>query len=226
MAPIDQKPPTRSAGQAPSATAPRRDRPAAATARRAGRPLVRAALALALLFTFKEIFLFSFSSSRSFLLAAPPTTLLNVSYDPTRELYEEINAAFRARWEPAHGPLRINQSHGGSGKQARAVIDGLEADVVTLALAGDVDAIAARSGLLPPNWQSRLPQNSAPYTSTIVFVVRKGNPKRIRDWDDLAQARRLRDHAEPEDLGRSALEPPRRVGLGAPPARRQRRDGP
>jgi sulfate transport system substrate-binding protein len=135
------------------------------------RGLLASAAAAALLFTFKEIFLFS--SSRSSLLAASPTTtLLNVSYDPTRELYEEVNAAFRRRWEPAHGPLTINQSHGGSGKQARAVIDGLEADVVTLALAWDVDAIAEKSGLLPTNWQSRLPQNSAPYTSTIVFVVR------------------------------------------------------
>jgi sulfate transport system substrate-binding protein len=144
---------------------------------------VRPATALAVLFTFNEIFLLS-----SLSLAAPKTTtLLNVSYDPTRELYEELNAAFRRTWEPAHGPLAINQSHGGSGKQARAVIDGLEADVVTLALAGDIDAIAERSGLLPAAWQARLPQNSAPYTSTIVFVVRKGNPKRIRDWDDLGK---------------------------------------
>ena len=173
MEPNDQKPPL-----AATAPPPRRSRACR-------RPLVRIALALVLLFTFKEIFLFS-SSSLS--LAAPPTTtLLNVSYDPTRELYEEINAAFRKKWEPSHGPLAINQSHGGSGKQARAVIDGLEADVVTLALAGDVDAIAARSGLLPANWQGRLPQNSAPYTSTIVFVVRKGNPKGIRDWDDLGR---------------------------------------
>jgi sulfate transport system substrate-binding protein len=150
---------------------------------------VRAAAAAALLFTFIEIFSspssFSFSSSS---LAAPPAqTLLNVSYDPTREFYEEINAAFRKTWEPAHGPLTIRQSHGGSGKQARAVIDGLDADVVTLALAGDVDAIAARSGLLPANWQARLPHNSAPYTSTIVFVVRRGNPKGVRDWGDLAR---------------------------------------
>ena len=123
----------------------------------------------------------------TFVLASPPAALLNVSYDPTRELYDEINTAFRRAWEPAHGPLAIRQSHGGSGKQARAVIDGLEADVVTLALAGDIDAIAERSGLLPAAWQSRLPQNSAPYTSTIVFVVRKGNPKKIRDWDDLAR---------------------------------------
>jgi len=141
---------------------------------------MRAAAALALL-SFAEVF-----SSPS--LAAPSaTTLLNVSYDPTRELYEEINAAFRRTWEPGHGPLAINQSHGGSGKQARAVIDGLEADVVTLALAGDIDAVAEKSGLLPAAWQARLPQNSAPYTSTIVFVVRKGNPKKIRDWDDLGK---------------------------------------
>ncbi len=143
---------------------------------------MRAAIAIVLLFTFEEIF------SPSSLLAAPPaTTLLNVSYDPTRELYEEINAAFRKRWEPSHGPLAINQSHGGSGKQARAVIDGLEADVVTLALAWDVDAIAAKSGLLPTAWQRRLPHNSAPYTSTIVLVVRKGNPKSVRDWQDLSR---------------------------------------
>ncbi|MGA7991711.1 MAG: sulfate ABC transporter substrate-binding protein [Thermoanaerobaculia bacterium] len=149
-------------------------------------PLVWAAATAALLFTFKEIFLFSSSSSLSF--ATPPTTtILNVSYDATRELYEEINAAFRRRWEPGHGPITIHQSHGGSGKQARAVIDGLAADVVTLALAWDIDAIAEKSGLLPANWQSRLPQNSAPYTSTIVFVVRTGNPKRIRDWEDLGK---------------------------------------
>ena len=147
------------------------------------RALVRAAAAAALLFTFKEIF----TSSSTLLTAAPPQTLLNVSYDPTRELYEEINAAFRKKWERAHGPLTINQSHGGSGKQARAVIDGLEADVVTLALAGDIDAIALKSGILPAAWQSRLPQNSAPYTSTIVFVVRKGNPKNVRDWGDLGK---------------------------------------
>jgi sulfate transport system substrate-binding protein len=146
---------------------------------------MRAAAALALLFTFKEIF---FSSLHSSLLAAPPAqTLLNVSYDPTRELYEEINAAFRKRWEPKNGPLAINQSHGGSGKQARAVIDGLEADVVTLALAWDIDVIAEKAGLLPATWQTRLPNNSSPYTSTIVFVVRKGNPKKIRDWDDLVR---------------------------------------
>jgi sulfate transport system substrate-binding protein len=147
------------------------------------RALAWAGAALAL-FTFKEIF----SSPRSPVLAGPvPQTLLNVSYDPTRELYEEINAAFRKQWEPVHGPVVIRQSHGGSGKQARAVIDGLEADVVTLALAADVDAIAERSSLLPAGWQSRLPHASAPYTSTVVFVVRAGNPKAIRDWGDLAR---------------------------------------
>jgi len=118
--------------------------------------------------------------------AAPGTTLLNVSYDPTRELYKEINAAFAAQWKAKTGQaVTVNQSHGGSGKQARAVIDGLEADVVTLALAGDIDEIAARAKLLPANWQTRLPFNSTPYTSTIVFLVRKGNPKQLRDWPDL-----------------------------------------
>jgi sulfate/thiosulfate transport system substrate-binding protein len=114
-------------------------------------------------------------------------TILNVSYDPTRELYEELNTAFAAQWQAQHGePVTINQSHGGSGKQARAVIDGLEADVVTLALAYDVDEIASR-GLIKPEWLTRLPNNSAPYTSTIVFLVRKGNPWKIKDWSDLVQ---------------------------------------
>ncbi len=117
--------------------------------------------------------------------AAGPITLLNVSYDPTRELYKAINAAFIRYWKSRTGQdLVINQSHGGSGAQARSVIDGLEADVVTLALAYDIDAIADR-GLITPNWQSRLPDNSTPYTSTIVFLVRKGNPQHIRDWGDL-----------------------------------------
>ena len=115
------------------------------------------------------------------------TTLLNVSYDPTRELYQEINTAFAKYWKGKGGDsVTVNQSHGGSGKQARAVIDGLEADVVTLALAYDIDAIA-QAGLLPRNWQSRLKDHSAPYTSTIVFLVHKGNPKGIKDWDDLAK---------------------------------------
>jgi sulfate transport system substrate-binding protein len=114
-------------------------------------------------------------------------TLLNVSYDPTRELYREFNPAFVKHWRAKTGEsISFKQAHGGSGSQARAVIDGLEADVVTLALAGDIDAIASK-GRLPADWQKRLPQNSAPYTSTIVFLVRKGNPKGIRDWSDLVK---------------------------------------
>lgn len=119
---------------------------------------------------------------------AAPVTLLNVSYDPTRELYKAVNAQFAAQWKAQTGNVvTINQSHGGSGKQARSVIDGLEADVVTLALAYDIDEIADKAKLLPPNWQTRLPQRSTPYYSTIVFLVRKGNPKKIRDWDDLVK---------------------------------------
>lgn len=119
---------------------------------------------------------------------AAQITLLNVSYDPTRELYEAVNAQFAKDWKLKTGDdLTINQSHGGSGKQARAVIDGLEADVVTLGLAGDIDAIAEKANLIPPNWQSRLPENSCPYTSTIVLLVRKGNPKKIHDWNDLVK---------------------------------------
>ena len=115
--------------------------------------------------------------------------LLNVSYDPTRELYKEYNAAFAREWKQKTGDdVVINQSHGGSGAQSRAVIDGLQADVVTLALSGDIDPLVKNGKLLPENWITRLPQNSAPYTSTIVFLVRKGNPKNIRDWDDLVQA--------------------------------------
>jgi sulfate transport system substrate-binding protein len=114
-------------------------------------------------------------------------TLLNVSYDPTRAFYRDFNRAFAARWKQRSGvDIRIKQSHGGSGKQARGVIDGLEADVVTLALAYDIDAIA-KTGLIAPDWQRRLPHNSSPYTSTIVFLVRKGNPKGIRDWNDLVK---------------------------------------
>lgn len=121
--------------------------------------------------------------------AAPkPVTLLNVSYDPTRELYEDFNRQFASYWKGKTGQnVTIRQSHGGSGKQARAVIDGLEADVVTLALAYDIDQISEKGGLLPANWQSRLPNNSSPYTSTIVLLVRKGNPKKIHDWGDLAK---------------------------------------
>ena len=117
-----------------------------------------------------------------------PVTLLNVSYDPTRELYAHYNAAFTKYWKAKTGQdVTIKQSHGGSGKQARSVIDGIDADVVTLALAGDVDALATHGGLVSKDWQKRLPRNSAPYTSTIVFLVRKGNPKAIKDWDDLAR---------------------------------------
>jgi sulfate transport system substrate-binding protein len=119
---------------------------------------------------------------------AATTKLLNVSYDPTRELYDDYNRAFAAYWKRKTGDtVVVNQSHGGSGKQARSVIEGLEADVVTLALAYDIDALAAQGGLIPANWQTRLPDNSTPYTSTIVFLVRKGNPKNIRDWNDLAR---------------------------------------
>jgi sulfate transport system substrate-binding protein len=115
-------------------------------------------------------------------------TLLNVSYDPTRELYQEFNAAFVKQWQAKAGEkVIVRQSHGGSGKQARTVIDGLDADVVTLALASDINAIADKAKLLPADWQKRLPNNSTPYTSTIVFLVRKGNPKGIKDWDDLAK---------------------------------------
>ena len=115
-------------------------------------------------------------------------TLLNVSYDPTRELYKEFNVAFAKHWKARTGDdVRVNQSHGGAGKQARSVIDGLEADVVTLALAYDIDAIAERTQWIGADWQKRLPHNSAPYTSTIVFLVRKGNPKGVKDWDDLAK---------------------------------------
>ncbi len=119
---------------------------------------------------------------------AQEVTLLNVSYDPTRELYADYNAAFAAHWKATTGQnVRIDQSHGGSGKQARSVIDGLAADVVTLGLAGDVDQLVTRGKLLSPDWESRLPDNSAPYTSTIVFLVRHGNPKNIHDWGDLVR---------------------------------------
>ena len=120
--------------------------------------------------------------------AAKDITLLNVSYDPTRELYQDFNKAFAAHWKAKTGDtVTIKQSHGGSGKQARSVIDGLDADVVTLALAYDIDELNAKAGLIPADWQKRLKHNSSPYTSTIVFLVRKGNPKGIKDWDDLAK---------------------------------------
>ena len=120
--------------------------------------------------------------------ALADVTLLNVSYDPTRELYQDFNKAFAAYWEgKAHDKVTVKQSHGGSGKQARSVVDGLEADVVTLALAYDIDEISEKAKLLPADWQKRLPHNSAPYTSTYIFVVRKGNPRGIRNWDDIAK---------------------------------------
>ena len=133
-----------------------------------------------------------FAASLSLLTVAPafaapkPAQLLNVSYDPTRELYQQYNAAFAKYWKGKTGQdVTIRQSHNGSGASARSVIDGVDADVVTLALAADIDSISQKSGLLPSNWQSRLPNYSTPYTSTIVFLVKKGNPKGIKDWDDL-----------------------------------------
>ena len=134
---------------------------------------------------------FALASLAAALFSGPTlaaSEILNVSYDPTRELYQEFNAAFNQHWT-AQGKeaVKIQQSHGGSGKQARAVIDGLRADVVTLALAGDIDELHKLGKLIPEDWQSRLPQASTPYTSTIVFLVRKGNPKQIKDWDDLVK---------------------------------------
>ena len=151
------------------------------------------------------------------------STLLNASYDPTRELYEDINVAFAKHWKQTTGQdVRISQSHGGSGRQARAVIDGLPADVVTLALAGDIDKIATEGKLLPLNWEQRLPHNSAPYVSTIVFLVRAGNPKKIRDWGDL-----VRDDVQvitpnPKTSGGARWNYLARLGLGRTAARRQR----
>jgi sulfate transport system substrate-binding protein len=124
----------------------------------------------------------------SVLFAAAPVKLLNVSYDPTRELYQDFNAAFAKYWKAKTGvDVEINQSHGGSGAQSRSVIDGLQADVVTLGLAYDIDAIAEKARILPADWQTRLPNNSTPYTSTIVFLVRKGNPKHIKEWSDVVR---------------------------------------
>ncbi|GFO83238.1 sulfate ABC transporter substrate-binding protein [Methyloceanibacter sp.] len=139
----------------------------------------------------KHLRIITTAAALSLTAAAVPafadTTLLNVSYDPTRELYKEVNAAFAKEWKEKTGEtVTIEQSHGGSGKQARAVIDGLKADVVTLALEGDIDKVA-ESGLIDKDWRSRLPDASSPYTSTIVFLVRKGNPKSIKDWDDLVK---------------------------------------
>ena len=134
----------------------------------------------------KRIFLTLILSGLAVVANAKNVKLLNVSYDPTRELYVEVNAAFAKHWKAKSGDdVKVDQSHGGSGKQARSVIDGLPADVVTLALGYDIDVIAERGRLLPADWQKRFPNNSSPYTSTIVFLVRKGNPKQIKDWDDL-----------------------------------------
>ncbi|MFP6799155.1 MAG: sulfate ABC transporter substrate-binding protein [Pseudomonas sp.] len=134
---------------------------------------------------------FALAALASTILAGPVAaaeTLLNVSYDPTRELYSEFNAAFNKHWQAqGHEAITIQQSHGGSGKQARAVIDGLRADVVTLALSGDIDELYKLGKLIPEDWQTRLPDASTPYTSTIVFLVRKGNPKGLKDWDDLVK---------------------------------------
>lgn len=143
------------------------------------RPLTRRSISLA-----AAALLLSFEAAQ----ALADRTLLNASYDPTREFYKEFNAAFAADWKAKTGEtITIEQSHGGSGKQARAVIDGLQADIVTLALAGDIDQIAAKTDRLPKDWAAKLPHNSAPYTSTIVFLVRKGNPKGINDWGDLVK---------------------------------------
>ena len=139
----------------------------------------------------KKWFIVSFIAASMLLsgVTLAEKTLLNVSYDPTRELYQEFNVAFIKYWQSKNNEiLKIEQSHGGSGKQARSVIDGLQADVVTLASANDIDKIAEKAKLLPENWQKRLALNSTPYTSTIVFLVRKGNPKGIKDWDDLARS--------------------------------------
>ena len=154
--------------------------------------------------------------------APKPVTLLNVSYDPTRELYEDFNAKFAAYWKGKTGQdVKVRQSHGGSGKQARSVIDGLEADVVTPALAYDIDQIAEKGRTLPANWQARLPNNSSPYTSTIVFLVRKGNPKGIKDWGDLVKPGYRSSHPTPRPRG-CPLELSGGLGLGLASAGRQR----
>ena len=130
----------------------------------------------------------AFGSAVPFTATAKDITLLNVSYDPTRELYVDYNAAFSKYWEAKTGDkVTVKSSHGGSGKQARAIIDGLDADVATLALAYDIDQLSEKANLIPKNWQKRLPNNSTPYTSTIVFLVRKGNPKHLKTWDDLVK---------------------------------------
>lgn len=154
----------------------------------AGRRRTAARLAAAVFGALAAGMLLSGCSKPAGVATAAPVTLLNVSYDPTRELYEAVNKAFAAEWLASTGErITIHQSHGGSGKQARAIIDGLEADVATLALAYDIIELNKKAQLIPADWASRLPYNSAPYTSTIVFLVRKGNPKNIRDWDDLVR---------------------------------------
>jgi len=138
--------------------------------------------------TFRLLLALGILAAAGAVVHAKDVTLLNVSYDPTRELYVDLNKAFAAHWRKKTGDVvTIRQSHGGSGRQARSVIDGLEADVVTLALAYDVNELSAKAKLIPPDWQKRLPNNSSPYTSTIIFLVRKGNPKNIKDWDDLVK---------------------------------------
>jgi sulfate/thiosulfate transport system substrate-binding protein len=149
------------------------------------RPMLKLALSATLTATLAALL----AGTAANAAAQPSVTLLNVSYDPTRELYVEFNAAFAKYWKAKTGQdVSIKQSHGGSGKQARSIIDGLDADVATLALAGDTNAIVKNGGWIAPDWQRRLPHNSAPYASTIVFAVREGNPKKIKDWDDLIRA--------------------------------------
>ena len=175
-----------------------------------GNVLIRVIIVLALLLAFHAP-----------VQAQKNVTLLNVSYDPTRELYQDFNAAFAKYWQgKTNEVVTINQSHGGAAKQARAVIDGLEADVVTLALAYDIDEIHQKAKLIPADWQKRLGDNSAPYTSTIVLLVRKGNPKGIKDWDDLGQARNFSYYPKSQDLWRCSVELPCGVGVCAQTTRR------
>ena len=158
---------------------------------------------------------------------AKDITLLNVSYDPTRELYVDFNKAFAAHWKAKTGDnVSVKQSHGGSGKQARSVIDGLDADVVTLALAYDIDELHDKAKLIPADWQKRLPHNSSPYTCTIVFLVRKGNPKSIKDWDDLVKPGVSVITPNPKTSRRCALELPGGLGLRAEEDRRRPDEGP
>ena len=158
--------------------------------------------------------------------SAKSVELLNVSYDPTRELYQEYNTAFATYWKKQSGDdVTITQSHGGSGKQARAVIDGLQADVVTLGLPPDIDAIVKNGHLIDPKWESRLPQNSSPYTSTIVLLVRKGNPKAVKDWADLIKPGIEVVTPNPKNERRRPLELPGGVWLRIEGQRRRRSQG-